>query len=47
MAPHPVKAKAAIETRIAKGRNVVEFITEVYWILNSKLRESKYLWKWR
>jgi hypothetical protein len=38
---------AAIEIRMAKGRNVVEFIPQVYWILGSELRESKYLWKWR
>ena len=42
--PHPVKAMATTETRMAKGRNVVEFIPQVYWIPDSKLRESEYLW---
>jgi hypothetical protein len=44
MEPHPVKAMAVAETRMAKGRNVVEFIPQVYWIPDSKLRESEYLW---
>jgi hypothetical protein len=42
--PHPVKAIAAIETRVAKKRGVIEFIPLVYWIPDSKLRESEYLW---
>ena len=45
--PQPDKAKVAIQVRMAKGRNVDEFILQVYLILEFKLRESEYLWNLR
>jgi hypothetical protein len=45
--PQPDKAKVAIKASKLKGRNVVEFISEVYLILEFKLRESEYLWNLR
>jgi hypothetical protein len=43
MEPHPDKAMVAVDARMAKGRNVVKFISGVYWILDTKLRESEHL----
>jgi hypothetical protein len=43
----PNKAKVAIKARTPKEHNADEFIFQLYWILEYKLRESEYLWNLR
>jgi hypothetical protein len=43
MEPQPDRKKVAITAKMAKRRNVIEFIPQVYWILDTKLRTGKCL----
>jgi hypothetical protein len=40
MEPHAVRLKAARMVEMRRRRIFVEFITQVYWIMEARLRES-------